>query len=77
MEHIVKMENNHGKMRPYKSIYDEILAKATSSQYGYTDEQVKTVLKYMYQRYASCFGDDESYYKAWLVEDWIWICLCT
>ncbi|KAJ8066133.1 hypothetical protein OCU04_005224 [Sclerotinia nivalis] len=62
-------------MRPYKSIYDEILAKATSSQYGYTDEQVKSVLEEMHQRYVSCFGNVESSYKAWLVEDWIWICL--
>lgn len=77
MEHIVKMESNHGKMRPYKSIYDEILAKATSSQYGYTDEQVKSVLGNMYQKYASCFSDVKSYYKVWLVEDWIWISLCT
>ncbi|KAF7864057.1 hypothetical protein EAF04_007022 [Stromatinia cepivora] len=65
------MENNYGKMRPYESIYDEILAKATSSQYGYTDEQVNSVQKEMYERYARYCGSAGSYYKTWLVEDWI------
>ncbi|TGO07252.1 hypothetical protein BTUL_0302g00030 [Botrytis tulipae] len=77
------MQNNQGIMRlSYESIYDEILAKATSSQYGYTDEEVNNVLKEMQENYQEryagenydlYFGDIACPNQPWLVESWAWI----
>ncbi|KAF5872021.1 uncharacterized protein Bfra_009048 [Botrytis fragariae] len=80
------MQNNQVMMRlSYESIYDEILAKATSSQYGYTDEEVNNVLKEMQERYQERYpGESYDLYfcdiacpnQTWLVESWVWIHLC-
>lgn len=80
------MQNNQGTIGlPYESIYDEILAKATSSQHGYTDEEVNNVLKEMQERYHKRYpGERYDLYfhdiafpnQPWLAESWAWIHLC-
>ncbi|ATZ50365.1 hypothetical protein BCIN_05g07210 [Botrytis cinerea B05.10] len=77
------MQNNQGTIGlPYESIYDEILAKATSSQHGYTDEEVNNVLKEMQERYHKRYpGERYDLYfhdiafpnQPWLAESWAWI----
>ncbi|KAF7902960.1 hypothetical protein EAF00_002862 [Botryotinia globosa] len=77
------MQINQGMMTlPYESIYDEILAKATSSQHGYTDEEVNNVLNEMQERYQKRYsGESYDIYFCdiacpnlpWLVESWAWI----
>ncbi|KAF7911354.1 uncharacterized protein EAF01_002861 [Botrytis porri] len=79
------MQSNQGMMRlPYESIYDEILAKATSSQYGCTDEEVNNVLQEMQERYQERYPGEsyDPYFcdvacpnQPWLVESWAWIYL--
>ncbi|TEY66745.1 hypothetical protein BOTCAL_0133g00030 [Botryotinia calthae] len=79
------MQNNQGVMSLlYESIYDEILAKATSSQHGYTDEEVNSVLKEMQERcherypgerYDLSFRDIVFPKPPWLAESWAWIYL--
>ncbi|KAF7958403.1 hypothetical protein EAE96_001952 [Botrytis aclada] len=75
------MQNNQGMMRlPYESIYDEILAKATSSQHGYIDEEVNNVLKEMQERYPGksydpYFCDIACPNQPRLVESWAWLYL--
>lgn len=70
------MENSHDAMRLPESIYDEMLAKATSSQYGYTNEEVDSAWNETYEKYAKHCDGFGSFYKTWLVEHLTWANLC-
>ncbi|QSZ37467.1 hypothetical protein DSL72_008565 [Monilinia vaccinii-corymbosi] len=55
------MGNNYG------AHYDKILAKATSSRYGFTDEQVDETFKQMYAEYGSGGHNFDASCRTWLV----------